>query len=91
MNICITQKYKEVLNELALLYNGKVYSHNKKNNAYRLTFSRKDNVLNLLDYYFSINPSKTIKQNRLMLIKKYYDLISKKANKALKGSDLNIE
>ena len=89
MNICITQKYKEVLNELALLYNGKVYSHNKKNNAYRLTFSRKDNVLNLLDYYFSINPSKTIKQNRLMLIKKYYELRIMKCHLAPKDSSLH--
>jgi hypothetical protein len=91
MNICITQKYKEVLEELSLLYNGRIYNHSRKNNAYRFIISRKDSIITILNFYFNINPSRTIKQNRLMLIKFYYELIAKKAHKASKESLLNKE
>lgn len=91
MNICLTQKYKEVLEELAILYNGRIYNHSKKNNAYRFIISKKDSVKTILNSYFNINPSRTIKQNRLMLIKTYYELVVKKAHRSSKESLLNKE
>jgi Proton-conducting membrane transporter/LAGLIDADG endonuclease len=89
LNICVTQKNKILLDELALLYNGKVYNHSKKNNAYRWVISKKENVLLLLNFYFTKYPSRTIKKNRLDLIKKFYELRTNKAHKATKGSILN--
>ena len=110
ISICITQKHIEVLNELALIYKGKVYIHSynldtfnkethnisktietRKIKSYRFVISKKEDVLNILKYYFSNNPSKSIKKNKLELILVYYDLINKKANKALKGSFLYKE
>ena len=62
MNICITQKYNEVLKELPLLYKGRVYKHSQQEGitkSYRFTVSKKIDVLNLLDFYFSKNPSRS--------------------------------
>jgi LAGLIDADG DNA endonuclease family protein len=89
VNICITQKNRNLLDELALIYNGRVYGHSKNLNSYRFVISKKENVLLLLNYYFSKYPSRTIKQNRLGLIKKLYELRAKKAHLASEGSLLN--
>jgi hypothetical protein len=78
-----------LLDDLALIYNGKVYNHSKKCNSYRFVISKKDSVLQILNDYFTKYPSKTIKQNRLGLIKKYYELIAKKSHIATKGSILH--
>ena len=94
MNICITQNYKDVLNELPILYGGKVYKHGQKSGeitSYRYIISKKIEILNMLNFYFILNPSNTIKQDKLNLIKIYYSLIEKKANKAPIGSSLNKE
>jgi LAGLIDADG endonuclease len=89
LNICITQKNRNLLDELALLYNGKVYNHSKKNNSYRLVISKKDSVLLILKNYFTKYPSRTIKRNRLDLIKKFFFLRENKYHLANEGSILN--
>jgi len=84
--ICINQKYRLLLDELVLLYNGKVYNHSKILNSYRLVINKKECVLQILNNYFSKYPSRTLKQNRLNLIKIYYELRSNKSKIAIKGS-----
>jgi hypothetical protein len=70
VNICITQKYRKLLDELAILYNGKVYSQSKNFNSYRVVISKKtDKGLQILKDYFTKHPSRTINQNRLGLFK----------------------
>jgi len=86
INICITQKNRKLLDELALLYNGKVYNHSKILNSYRFVISKKENVLQILNNYFTKYPSRTLKQNRLNLIKKYYELRTNKYHISTKGS-----
>ena len=86
MNNLVWEHYNK---ELPLLYKGRVYKHSQQEgitNSYRFTVSKKIDVLNLLDFYFSKNPSNSVKQRRLNLIKTYYFLIEKKANKSPKGS-----
>jgi hypothetical protein len=89
VNICITQKNEKLLLELASIYNGKVYNHHKKSNNYRFIISNKSNVLTILNDYFNKYPSRSMKQNRLMLIKKYYELRIMKCHLAPKGSSLH--
>ena len=67
--IAITQKNRDVLDLLASIYSGKVYSHSKSGNSFRFTISSKKDVLDILDNYFLNNSSRSIKQNRLFLIK----------------------
>ena len=51
-----------MLDELALLYNGKVYNHSKNSNSYRFVISKKDSVLQILNDYFTKYTSRTIKK-----------------------------
>lgn len=74
VNLCITQKNENLLLELASIYNGKVYNHSKNSHNDRFIISNKKSVLTILNDYFIKYPSRSMKQNRLMLIKKYYDL-----------------
>lgn len=65
---------EKLLLELASIYNGKVYNHSKISNYYRFKINNKNSVLTTVNDYFSKYPSKSMKKNRLMLIKKYYEL-----------------
>ena len=82
-----------MLDFLASIYSGKVYSHSKSGNSFRFTISSKKDVLDILDNYFLNNSSRSIKQNSaesaLFLIKEYYNLKNLKAHLAPLGSDLN--
>ena len=89
VNICITQKNEKLLLELASIYNGKVYNHSKNSHNYRFIISNKSNVLTILNDYFSKYPSRSLKQNRLMLVKKYFELRIMKCHLASKGSSLH--
>ena len=89
VNICITQKNEKLLLELASIYNGKVYNHSKSSNNYRFIISNKSSVLAILNDYFSKYPSKSMKQNRLMLIKRYYELRIMKCHLQPKGTSLH--
>jgi hypothetical protein len=89
VNLCITQKNENLLLELASIYNGKVYNHSKNSNNYRFIISNKSSVLTILNDYFIKYPSRSMKQNRLMLIKKYYDLRIMNCHLAPKGSLLH--
>jgi hypothetical protein len=89
VNLCITQKNEKLLLELATIYNGKVYNHSKSSNNYRFIISNKTSVLTIINDYFSKYPSRSMKQNRLMLIKKYYELRIMKCHLAPKGSSLH--
>jgi hypothetical protein len=43
----------------------------------------------MINFFFTKYPSRTIKQNRLGLIKKYYELRAKNSHLATKGNILN--
>jgi hypothetical protein len=49
VNICINQKNRKLLDELALIYNGKVYNHSKIFNSYRFVINKKDSVSQILN------------------------------------------
>jgi hypothetical protein len=82
--ITVSQKNKFLLDSLVSLYGGTIYPMVKVN-AFKWTVFRKDEILNLLNY-FEKCPSMSAKHNRLKLIPKYLELRSLKAHKALPGN-----
>ena len=84
--LCITasQKNKSQLNPLVEplvnLYGGTI-EHLKKVEAYKWKVYRKNEVIKLLDY-FSIQPLRSAKKNRIKLIEKYFNLRKIKAHLA---------
>lgn len=79
--ITASQKNKFLLDCLVTLYGGTIYPMVKVG-AFKWTVYRKDEIINLLNYFKS-NPCISAKQKRLKLIPKYFELKALKAHKAL--------
>lgn len=82
--ITASQKNKFLLDNLVSLYGGTIYPMVKQG-AFKWTVFRKDDISKLLTY-FEINPSRSAKQKRLKLLKKYYELRKLKAHLASSNS-----
>lgn len=80
--ITITQKSPELLDIIASVYGGKVYSCNAKNTAYKWTVCRKSEVLSLINDYFHWNGCVSAKNKRFGIVKEFYRLSSVGATKA---------
>jgi LAGLIDADG endonuclease len=87
LSISVSQKTSELLLPLVKLYGGHVYIDNGKNKSFKWYVSKKEEILNLVEY-FKKHPSRSAKKNRLHLIPKYYELLDLKAHKALSGTFL---
>ena len=85
LSISISQKTSEMLQPLIELWGGSVYIDRGKNQSFKWYISKKEDILNLIEY-FKLNPSRSSKKNRLHLIPDFYRLQSLKANNALTGS-----
>jgi len=72
IQISITQKNKYLLDPLREIYSGSISIVSPKIDAYKHTIYRKKEILNLLDNYFIKYPLRTMKKNRLLLIKDLY-------------------
>ena len=79
--IAASQKNKFLLDSLVILYGGTIYPMVKVG-AFKWTVFRKDEIIDLLNY-FKNNPSISTKHKRLKLIPKYFELRALKAHKAL--------
>ncbi len=88
IGITIVQKDSTILNLLANVYGGKVFSHNKSRNNFKFVIENKDNLIEIYDNYFKFYLSRTLKINRIVLIKRFYELKELKAYKGLEGSIL---
>lgn len=84
--ITASQKNKFLLDNLAELYGGTIYPMVKQN-AFKWTVFRKDEILKLLAY-FENNPAYSAKHKRLKLLDKYYILRKLKAHLASPDSVL---
>ena len=76
--ITASQKNKLLLDNLVLLYGGTIYPMVKLG-AFKWVIFRKDEIIKILSY-FENNPSKSAKNKRLKLLKKYYELRKLKAH-----------
>jgi hypothetical protein len=87
MSISASQKTYELLEPLVKLYGGNIYIDNGKSQSFKWYISKKEDILNLYNY-FKLNPCRSAKIKRIHLIKKFYDLKDIKAHKALPGTFL---
>jgi LAGLIDADG endonuclease len=84
--ITASQKNQLLLDPLVGLYGGSIYTLSKLQ-AFKWSVYKKEEVLNLLNY-FSINPPRSAKKNRILRIKRYYELKQLKAHRASPNSVL---
>jgi hypothetical protein len=74
--ITVSQKDRYLLDLLASVYGGSVYSAYTKKTAYKWIVSRKTEILGLLDNYFHWNNCVSAKNKKFGLIKQFYYLSS---------------
>ena len=80
-------KTSEILAPLVNLYGGYVYIDKGGNGSIKWYVTRKEDILNLIEY-FKKYPSKSFKNRRLHLVPKIYELKAMKAHLAPSGSFL---
>ena len=78
--ISATQKNIYLLQPLINLYGGRVDPSNSRGQAFKYVIYRKKELFNLRDNYFEKYPLKTLKSNRIKLIKEFYDVKLEKKN-----------
>lgn len=86
--ITVSQKGRYILDLIANVYGGKVYSANANQSAFKWTISRKTDVLGIIDDYFHWNGCVSAKNKRFGIIKQFYRLSSLGATKATLDSPL---
>lgn len=85
LSISLSQKTSEILIPLIELYGGQVYIDRGKYKSFKWYISKKEEVLNLIEY-FKKHPSRSKKCNRLHLTPKFYLFKNIKAQHALPGT-----
>lgn len=71
--ISATQKNIYLLQPLINIYGGRVDPSNQRGDAFKYIIYRKNELFNMVDNYFSKYPLKTLKHNRIKLIKEFYN------------------
>jgi Cytochrome C and Quinol oxidase polypeptide I/LAGLIDADG endonuclease len=87
LSISASQKTYELLEPLIKLYGGNIYIDNGKSQSFKWYISKRENIVNLLNY-FKNSPCRSAKIKRIHLINKFYELKDIKAHKALPGTAL---
>lgn len=85
--ITATHKNKFMLEALLVLYGGSIYPLIKQE-AFKLTCFKKQEILFLVNNYFKINPCQSEKMVRINMVNKFYELRKLKAHKASANSVL---
>jgi hypothetical protein len=61
-----------LLEPLINIYGGRVDPSNDRGDAFKYIIYRKKEIINMIDNYFNNYPLRTLKANRLKLIKDFY-------------------
>ena len=70
--ISATQKNIYLLEPLINIYGGRVDPSNSRGEAFKYIIYRKKEIFNMIDNYFNKYPLRSLKSNRLKLIKQFY-------------------
>ncbi len=81
LSISAGQKTSELLTPLVDIFGGHVYIDRGGHGSFKWYVTKKEEVLNLVEY-FKINPSRSAKKNRLHLVPKFYELKNMQAHLA---------
>lgn len=85
--ISTSNKYPEILEAFKTFFSGNIDPDRGKYPSFKWYLTKKEDILLILDYFKS-NPLRSAKNNRLLLIPKYYELKSLKAHKEPENSIL---
>jgi hypothetical protein len=80
-----SQKNKYLLDPLIDIYGGRVDPNNKRGDAFKYVIYRKKELFNMLDNYFDKYPLRTMKKNRINMIKEFYE-----ARLGINSTDLEL-
>ncbi len=78
--ISATQKNIYLLEPLINIYGGRVDPSNAKGSAFKYIIYRKTELFNIIDNYFVKYPLRTLKHNRMILIKEFFNVRLSKNN-----------
>lgn len=73
LTISVTNKYLQDVFPFKEILGGNIYFDKSQNGYYKWSIQSKKDILNFVDY-IKLNPSKTVKLNRILLCNLYYDL-----------------
>ena len=73
VSISVSQKNKYLLDPLIDLYGGRVDPSNERGDAFKYVMYRKKELFKMVDSYFYKYPLRTMKKNRISLIKEFYE------------------
>ncbi|CAE6533722.1 intron-encoded DNA endonuclease aI4 (mitochondrion) [Saccharomyces cerevisiae PE-2] len=79
LTISVTNKYLQDVQEYKNILGGNIYFDKSQNGYYKWSIQSKDMVLNFINDYIKMNPSRTTKMNKLYLSKEFYNLKELKA------------
>lgn len=80
LTISVTNKYYQDIEYYKNILNmGNIYFDKGQNGYFKWSIQSKNDIINYINNYNKLYPSKTIKQKRLLLVKEYYYLINLKA------------
>jgi hypothetical protein len=82
LSITVSQKTSELLNPLVDLYGGHIYIDHGHSQSFKWYITKREDILKLIQY-FKDHPSRSVKNKRLLLIHKFYELKDIKAHQAL--------
>lgn len=85
--ITASQKNRFLLDALVELYGGQIYPMVKQE-AFKWTCFRKQEILSLANDYFKVNPCRSEKLTRLTMVNRFYELRQMHAHTASPNSDL---
>lgn len=85
LSISASQKTSEILIPLVEVFGGYVYIDRGGHGSFKWYLTKKDDILNLIEY-FKKYPSRSAKKNRIYLVPKFYELKDMKAHIAPLGS-----
>ena len=83
--ISASQKNKYLLDPLKDIYGGRVDPNNERGDAFKYVIYRKKELFKMVDCYFNKYPLRTMKKNRISLIKEFYE-----ARLGIKSKDLGL-
>jgi Cytochrome C and Quinol oxidase polypeptide I/LAGLIDADG endonuclease len=81
LSISASQKTMELLTPLIKLYGGNVYIDRGSSKSFKWYITKREDILRLIEY-FKRYPSRSIKNNRLHLVPRFYELKDMKAHLA---------
>lgn len=86
LTISVTNKYLHDVIDYKLIFGGNIYFDKSQNGYYKWSIQSQNDILNWINNYVKLYPSRSYKFKKLMLVKQYYYLINLKAYKQNKSS-----